>query len=121
MRPRIEPFVADDEPLSEDAGLAAEAARRGFADEARLWVPLDADLAEDRAPELERLDVVREADGEEAAVAPLGLLRLLADPLDFALEEERFDAARVDPEEDRDRLLEPLVVAMAINLFRLFA
>ena len=116
MRPRIDPFDADEVSLPgvvgrpEDARFAVEDARLAVEPEARLAVD-DERLVEPDARLLE---------GEEAAAALRGFAALLAAPVDLPLEEEdRFDAARPEPEEDRDRLLEPPVVAISVHLFRL--
>jgi hypothetical protein len=111
MRPRTDPLEPDDdERLLEAADFAAPEARPAE-DDARLVPDDDARLVADD----ERLvaDDVRLAADEP----PLRSLdpRL---PEDFALE-ERLDVERLEPEEpeeDRVRLLLPLLVAISMHL-----
>jgi hypothetical protein len=106
---------AADPPLPEEDPRLPEEDPRLPEDAARLPPdePLPEDeLPEERDPDAERRLVVREADGVAAAAAALGLD--LLDVPDFPLEEERLDA---EPDEDRVRLLPPLLVAISMHLF----
>jgi hypothetical protein len=106
----VDPFAPEDEPLPEEDRLAEEEARRAGEDR-RLPVR----SAED--PEVERLPVVREADGEAPAFGLAELDALDLRGLEFPdLAVEPFVAERVDPE-DRVRLLVPLVVAISVHPF----
>ena len=147
MRPRTEPFVddevrslaEDDFEAPEDARVAEEDARLA-ADDPRLPAaglrapeaglrPLEEDFLrapedaarppEDEPPEepdadADRFLVVREED-PVAAAAVLELA--LPDAPDFPLDEDRLDVERLEPDEDPDALLLPLVVAISMHLF----
>jgi hypothetical protein len=115
MRPRTDPLEPDDaERLLEEADFAAPEAVRPAEDEARL-------VAEDvRLP----ADDVRFVADDVRFVADEPPLRALEPrlPEDFALEErldvEGLDVERLEPEpepeEDRVRLLVPLLVAISM-------
>jgi hypothetical protein len=144
MRPRIEPFAPDEvRSLAEDDFEAPEGARVAEEDprlaaedprlpeedlrapeedlrplEEALRAPEDAARPpEDEPPEeldAERFLAVREED-PVAAAAVLALP--LPDAPDFPLDEDRLDVERLEPDEDPDALLLPLVVAISMHLF----